>query len=503
MNSDQVRQTYLDFFASKGHAIVSSSPLVPGNDPTLLFTNAGMVQFKDVFLGMDKRDYSRATSSQKCMRISGKHNDLENVGPSQRHHTFFEMLGNFSFGDYFKEDAIAYAWELLTEHYKLPIDRLAVTIFEKDDESYDIWVNQVGLDPKRITRLGPKDNFWQMAEVGPCGPNSEIHWDKYPERGVDDIIPSLQADDNRFLEIWNLVFMQFNRTQADPDHTGDYDDPLPAPGVDTGMGLERMVSVMQGVPSNYDTDLFMDIMDATQDILKHQDAFREENYVAYRVIADHTRAVTFLIADGVTPGSDGRSYIARMLIRRAWRFAHKMGVEQPFLSGVAGAVIDKMSAIYPETRRNEDMIKATIENEEQAFIRTMDQAVGVFEGIVSDMENEKRDQMAGEEAFLLRATYGLPFEITRDLLQERGLELDEVGYDAAMEEHRRISGDIADDFEDVSVYQDLLANLRRAGTLPEDGVAYDPYDYSRFNQETTVLAIVKDGAKVDSLEQDE
>src|SRR5215207_8181400 len=279
MTSAEARQAFLDFFEEMGHTPVPSSSLVPGNDPTLLFTNAGMVQFKDVFLGLDKRPYTRATTSQKSMRVSGKHNDLENVGPSPRHHTFFEMLGNFSFGDYFKRDAIRYAYDLLTKVYQLPPDRLVFTVYQDDDEAYNIWTQDIGVSPKRVARMGPKTNFWQMADTGPCGPTTEIHWDKYPDQSEDTIVSQLQEEDERFLEIWNLVFMQFNRTQDDPTHTGQFDVPLPAPGVDTGMGLERIVSVIQGVKSNYQTDTFITIMRAIQKLTGQTDEQRDTDIV--------------------------------------------------------------------------------------------------------------------------------------------------------------------------------------------------------------------------------
>lgn len=348
MTSAEVRQAFLDFFEEHRHRPVPSSPLVPANDPTLLFTNAGMVQFKDVFLGLDKRDYLRATTSQKCMRVSGKHNDLENVGPSPRHHTFFEMLGNFSFGDYFKRDAIRYAYDLMTKVYELPPDRLVFTVYQDDDEAYDAWVNDIGVDPRRVARMGAKTNFWQMAETGPCGPTSEIHWDKTPEAGEDSIVPMLQDEDDRFLEVWNLVFMQFNRTQSDPTNTGDFDMPLPAPGVDTGMGLERIVSILNGATNNYDTDLFQPIIAATQRLTGHSDAQRDADIVPYRVIADHIRAAVFLIADGVLPGAKGRDSVCRLVIRRAARFGEKLGFKEPFLASIADAVIAIMGVHYSE-----------------------------------------------------------------------------------------------------------------------------------------------------------
>ncbi len=496
MTSAEIRQAFLDYFASHGHQIVPSSSLVPGSDPTLLFTNAGMVQFKDVFLGLDKRPYTRATTVQKCMRISGKHNDLENVGPSPRHHTFFEMLGNFSFGDYFKREAIHYAYELVTEVYGLPPDRLAFTVFETDDDAYDYWTKEVGVSPKRVARMGVKTNFWQMAETGPCGPTSEIHWDLRPDLGEEGIIDALRREDDRFLELWNLVFMQFNRTQPDPAHSGEYDVPLPKPGVDTGMGLERVVAVLQDAPSNFDTDLFTDIMDATQEVLGHDDAFREEHYVAYRVVADHTRGAAFLIADGVNPGTTGREYVTRMLIRRAWRFAHGMGVEQPFLAQVAEAVIEKMGRVYPELVQFRQAIRYQIATEESRFMRTLDRSLAELEERIGAMLASGQQQMSGADAFALFATHGLPLEITRDLLQEHGLTVDELGFRRELEQHRLISGGSTGEFEDVTVYQNTLDALQAQGVLGPGGVAYDPYNYDRLRFAAQVLALISDGRRV-------
>ncbi len=398
MSSANVRQAFLDFFERRGHRAVASSSLVPANDPTLLFANAGMVQFKDVFLGIDKRDYKRATTSQKCMRVSGKHNDLENVGPSLRHHTFFEMLGNFSFGDYFKRDAIKFAFELLTEVYGLPSDRLVFTIYENDDESYDCWVNELGISPKRVARMGPSTNFWQMADTGPCGPNSEIHWDNQPELGEDNIIPMLQAEDDRFLEIWNLVFMQFNRQQADPEHSGQWDVPLPAPGVDTGMGFERIVTILQGVESNYETDLFMPIIERTQSLSGHSDKERNANIVPYRVIADHIRAAVFLISDGVLPGAKGRAAIPRIVIRRAVRFGSKIGFEQPFLAQVADAAIDNMGEHYTEIVDQAESIKRIITLEEERFHRTMERGLNELDEMLVAVP--PHGTLSGERAFI-------------------------------------------------------------------------------------------------------
>ena len=388
MTSAEVREAFLRFFEQHGHKRVPSSSLVPGNDPTLLFTNAGMVQFKDVFLGLDKRPYTRATTAQKCMRVSGKHNDLENVGPSPRHHTFFEMLGNFSFGDYFKREAIQFAYELLTQVYEIPPERLVYTVYENDDEAYRAWVEDVGVPAHRVARMGPATNFWQMAETGPCGPTSEIHYDLRPEEGEETIIAQLQAEDDRFLEIWNLVFMQYNRTQPDPQHTGRWDEPLPATGVDTGAGLERVVSVLQGVQANYETDLFMPIIRRVQEMTGHSDEERDANIVPYRVIADHMRAATFLIADGVRPGATGRDYVCRMVIRRAVRFGTKLGFQEPFLADVADAVIGVMGDAYPEIVEARETIRRTLTHEEVRFRRAMDRALAELDGMLDDLARQ-------------------------------------------------------------------------------------------------------------------
>lgn len=497
LTSQETRQAFLDFFASKGHSIVPSSSLIPGNDPTLLFVNAGMVQFKDVFLGTDKRDYSRATTSQKVLRVSGKHADLEEVGPSLRHHTFFEMLGNFSFGDYFKKDAMLYAWELLTEVYGLPADRLAITIYEKDDESFELWRDVIGIDEKRITRLGPKDNFWQMADTGPCGPNTEIHWDKYPERGLDDIIPALQADNDRFLEIWNLVFMQFNRTQSDPTHTGDFDELLPDPGVDTGMGLERIVSVLQGVKNNYDTDLFTSIFHATQELTGDTDAQRNERIVPYRVVADHMRAAVFLISDGIMPGAKGRDSVARTLIRRAARFGKMLGFEQPFLAHVAEAVIDNMGGHYKELIEKTDSITRTITLEEERFHRTMERGLTELEAMLAELP--EGGELPGDKAFYLKATLGLPEQVTKDIAEEQGHTLDMAGFLKAEEDHALASGggQAMGVIESVEAYKALLEKLQSDGLLPEAGVAYNPYN--PLDASTDVVALLQNGVSVDNL----
>ena len=497
MSSAEVRQAFLDFFEEMGHRPVASSSLVPADDPTLLFVNAGMVQFKDVFLGLDKRNYRRAASSQKCMRVSGKHNDLENVGPSLRHHTFFEMLGNFSFGDYFKRDAIRYAYTLLTQVFELPPERLVYTVYANDDEAFSAWVDDLGIDPKRVARMGPATNFWQMADTGPCGPTSEIHWDKQPQQGEDSIISQLQAEDERFLEIWNLVFMQFNRQQPDPQHSGSYDEPLPAPGVDTGLGLERIVSVLQGVEANYETDLFMPIIRRTQALTGHSDAQRDANIVPYRVIADHARAAVFLISDGVLPGAKGRAAIPRIVIRRAARFGSKLGFDRPFLADIAQAVIDNMGEHYHELLEQAESIKHIITLEEERFHRTMQRGLNELDNLLEQLESG--GQLAGESAFYLKATLGLPFQVTRDVAEERGYTIDEDGFLTAEAQHARISGggQAMGEIESGEAYAALLAQLQAGDQLPSHGVTYDPY--SDAPVETTVLALLRDGRAVDNL----
>jgi len=495
MSSAEVRQAFLDYFEEMGHRQVASSSLVPADDPTLLFVNAGMVQFKDVFLGLDKRNYSRATTSQKCMRVSGKHNDLENVGPSPRHHTFFEMLGNFSFGDYFKRDAIKYAFQLLTEVYKLPAERLVFTVYENDDEAYDCWVNEMGVSPKRVARMGPSTNFWQMADTGPCGPTSEIHWDKQPESGEEDIISMLQAEDDRFLEIWNLVFMQFNRQQADPEHSGLWDKPLPAPGVDTGMGFERITSILQGVKANYETDLFLPIIKRTQELTGHTDEEREANIVPYRVIADHIRAAVFLISDGVFPGAKGRAAIPRIVIRRAVRFGAMIGFDRPFLGQVADSAIEIMGAHYQELVEQADSIKRIITLEEERFRLTMERGLTELDDMLAKLEQS--DTLEGADAFYLKATLGLPFQVTKDVAEERGFNVDEAGFACAEAEHARISGggQALGEIESGDFYKDLLGRLREEGAVSDDGISYDPYDDGP--RESSVLALIQNNRSVD------
>ena len=496
MSGAEIRRAFLEFFADNGHTIVPSSSLVPGGDPTLLFTNAGMVQFKDVFLGQDHRPYTRATTAQRCMRVSGKHNDLENVGPSPRHHTFFEMLGNFSFGDYFKRDAIRLAYACLTQVYKLPPERLYFTVHESDDEAYRIWLDDIRVPKERIARMGDRTNFWQMADVGPCGPTSEIHYDFTPERGSlhgAELLYHLDDNpDGRFLEVWNLVFMQFNQA---PDGSRT---PLPAPGVDTGMGLERLTMLVQGRSNTYDTDLFTPILDTIQRMAGHTREQREAMTTAYRVVADHARAATFLISDGVVPGNLGRNYVARMIIRRAARFGSKLGFTAPFLARVAESVIREFGEAYPEIVKSQEVVGRTLTLEENRFRRTVDVGIDNLEQTLKTYQAHGTKTLSGEDAFRLYATYGLPLEITRDVVRERGMEVDEAGFREAMDSHREASGagqamgELGG--EDVAIYRTLREQLVAESVLPESGVEYDPY--SGFEFVEPILAILKDGLRV-------
>jgi len=430
MTSNEIRKSFLDYFKSKGHTVVASSSLVPGNDPTLLFTNAGMVQFKDVFLGRDKREYSRAASSQRCVRAGGKHNDLENVGYTARHHTFFEMLGNFSFGDYFKRDAIVYAWELLTKVWKLPPDRLWVTVYATDDEAYEVWAKDVGVPKERIVRIGDKpggqkyqsDNFWQMADTGPCGPCSEIFWDHGP--GIAGGPPgSKEAEGDRYVEIWNLVFMQFDRS-ADGVLTK-----LPKPCVDTGMGLERVAAVLQKVQSNYDIDLFKHLLKAAADATHAKDLASP----SLRVIADHISACAFMITDGVLPSNEGRGYVLRRIIRRAIRHGYKLGQEKPFFHKLIAALNEEMGKAYPELHKAAKHVDKVLLQEEQRFAETLEQGMGLLDSAIKNLTGKT---IPGETVFKLYDTYGFPADLTNDIARERGLTIDNAGFEKEMEAQR-------------------------------------------------------------------
>jgi alanyl-tRNA synthetase len=417
-STTSIRQAFLDFFRQKDHEVVASSPLVPANDPTLLFTNAGMVQFKDVFLGKEKRSYVRAASSQRCVRAGGKHNDLENVGYTARHHTFFEMLGNFSFGDYFKREAISYAWEFLTEVIELPSERLWVTVFDEDDEAADIWLKEVGVDPARFSRIGAKDNFWSMGDTGPCGPCTEIFYDHGPD--VPGGPPGTPDEDgDRYIEIWNLVFMQYNR-----DASGEL-TPLPKPSVDTGMGLERLAAILQGVHSNYEIDLFQQLIKAAAQVTGASDL---ENK-SLRVIADHIRACAFLIVDGVIPSNEGRGYVLRRIIRRAIRHGHKLGMRDSFFYKLVAPLAREMGEAYPELVKLQGQVEQVLEQEELRFAETLDHGMKILEEAIGDLQGQ---EIPGDTVFKLYDTYGFPVDLTADIARERDLRIDMPGFEAEM-----------------------------------------------------------------------
>ena len=479
MKSAEIRTRFLRFFEERGHAIVPSSPLVPGNDPTLLFTNSGMVQFKDVFLGKEVRAYKRATTAQRCVRAGGKHNDLENVGYTARHHTFFEMLGNFSFGDYFKRDAIHFAWELLVKVYKLPADRLWVTVYHTDDEAYSIWAKEIGVPERRIARIGDKpgglpfqsDNFWQMGDTGPCGPCSEIFYDHGPEvAGGPPGTP--EADGDRYIEIWNLVFMQFDR-----DESGRL-NPLPRPSVDTGMGLERIAAVLQGVHSNYEIDLFQDLIKA---------AARETGTEYYssnslKVIADHIRACTFLVVDGVIPGNEGRGYVLRRIIRRAIRHGYKLGQKHAFFHRLVDDLAKTMGDAYPELPQNAERVRSVLKTEEDRFAETLENGMKVLEGALT-REDKLLD---GETVFQLYDTFGFPVDLTADIARERGVRIDYAGFEAAMERQRERAR--------------AASKFRIGAGVEYSGEPTEFHGYDALTLEGTVQAIYVEGTPVEEIE---
>jgi len=476
MKSAEIRQAFLDYFAKQGHEVVSSSSLVPGNDPTLLFTNAGMVQFKDVFLGQDKRSYKRATTSQRCVRAGGKHNDLENVGYTARHHTFFEMLGNFSFGDYFKREAINFAWTFLTENLGLPKDRLWVTVFEDDDEAADIWLKEIGVPAERFTRMGEKDNFWAMGDTGPCGPCSEIFYDHGDE--VPGGPPgSPDEDGDRYIEIWNLVFMQFNRS-ADGTMT-----PLPKPSVDTGMGLERIAAVMQHVHSNYEIDLFQHIITSVAGLTGATD----RTNASLNVIADHIRSCAFLVLDGVIPANEGRGYVLRRIIRRAIRHGHKLGVSEPFFHKLVAPLCDVMGEAYPDLVTEKDRVIETLLAEEKQFARTLDNGMVILEKAIGDLAGST---IPGATVFKLYDTYGFPVDLTADIARERGLTLNMDEFDAEMAK-QKTQARSASQFESTEALDIRL----------ENGTRFTGYD--ALNGQASVVALYRDGKAVDALNEGE
>ena len=485
MTSAEIRQQFLDFFASKGHQIVASSSLVPHEDPTLLFTNAGMNQFKDVFLGFDKRPYSRATTSQKCVRAGGKHNDLENVGYTARHHTFFEMLGNFSFGDYFKRDAIKYAWELLTDVYKLPEDKLTVTVYAEDDEAYDIWTREIGVPVERVIRIGDNkgaryasDNFWMMGDTGPCGPCTEIFYD-HGEQHWGGPPGSPEEDGDRFIEIWNNVFMQFNRDEQGVMH------PLPKPSVDTGMGLERVSAVLQGVHANYEIDLFQSLIKAAA----RETSDADMNSPSLKVLADHIRACSFLLADGVIPGNEGRGYVLRRIIRRAIRHGYKLGTRAAFFYRMVPDLVAEMGMAYPELARNQARVMATLKQEEDRFFETIEHGMAIVESELATLKSAGNPVFNGDTAFKLHDTYGFPLDLTQDICREHGITVDAAAFDAAMahqKEQARAAG-----------------KFKMAANLEYEGPATNFHGYDALEFKGNVLALYKDNVAVNQLNEGE
>ena len=509
-SSSQIRQQYLDFFTARGHTIAPYASLVPLNDPTVLFTNAGMLQFKDVFLGLGTRPYTRAADSQKCLRVSGKHNDLEEVGPSPYHHTLFEMLGNWSFGDYYKREAIQWAWELLTDVWHLPKDKLFVTCFEDekgsvpcDDEAANFWRSETDIDPSHILFFGRKDNFWAPADTGPSGPNSEIHLDCGPQACDMQHVPGHECTVNgdcwRYIELWNLVFMQYD-LQAD----GSLED-LSAKHVDTGMGFERIIKVLQGVETNYETDLFAPILDRVQGMLGHTFEERLREIVHYRVLADHARALAFLIGDGVLPGNEGRNYVLRLILRRAARHGKQLGLDGLFLAPLAELVIDIMGDYFIELKQRQEFILDTISQEERRFQETLDVGLSLLDGMMADLHEGGQTILPGSEVFRLYDTFGFPLDLTRDIAYERGLTVDEVGFQKAMAEQRararsaqRFEMTEEGELEKLSI---LLLNLQAQGRVPREGVTQMHEDRTALT--TEIAALVYEGQLVDTASEGE
>jgi len=490
LTGNEIRESFLSFFEKKGHTRVKSASIIPETDPTLLFVNAGMVPFKNVFLGVEKRPYKRATSCQKVFRVSGKHNDLDNVGYTPRHHTFFEMLGNFSFGDYFKEEAIQFAWEYLTKVLQIPEERLLVSVFEEDDEAYRIWNKVIGLPEEKIHRLGVEDNFWSMGETGPCGPCSEIYYDRGEKFGN----PQLGSpEDNRYLEVWNLVFMQYNR-----DETGKL-TPLPHPNIDTGMGLERIASVLQGVSSNYETDLFMPVIQFAEEVSGRE--YNPENpkskeTVAMRVIADHLRAITFLISDGVFPSNEGRGYVLRRILRRALRYGKELGIERPFLFEGVDVVVDMMKDAYPELIGNRGFIKGLVKAEEERFIKTLKRGMDILYEIIEKAKKEGRHHITGKEVFMLYDTYGFPVDLVEDIARDNNFGVDIGEYYKLLEEQReRARASWKSQAKEVKKIYIELKN-----TLPENTfVGYEKFEV----EDSKILAVIKDEHPVNILREGE
>ncbi len=488
LKSHEIRSAFLDFFSSKGHEIVPSSSLVPADDPSLLFTNAGMVQFKKVFLGEEKRPYKRAATCQKCVRAGGKHNDLENVGYTARHHTFFEMLGNFSFGDYFKKEAIEFAWEFLVENIGLPREKLWITVFREDDEAAELWPKLTGISPQRIVRLDEKDNFWAMGDTGPCGPCSEILLDQGEHVGCGRPDCGVDCDCGRFLEIWNLVFMQFFR-----DEDGSL-SPLPEPCIDTGMGLERIAAVCQGKLNNFDTDIFENLIKTIEAISEKKYGQDEPTNVAMRVISDHARASTFLISDGVIPSNEGRGYVLRRIIRRAIRYGHVLELSERFMKVVARQVIEDMSPIYPEIKQNEEFICDILDHEEERFNRTLGQGLKMLDDYLESLKNKGEDTIDGDFVFKLYDTYGLPVDIVQDVSKERGFRLDRIGFEKRLFKQRERSK--------ASLKELIIEKIPKAiKALIDDGIKSEFTGYETTKAKGKVLTIIERGKALEDAKE--
>jgi len=482
MESKKIRQIFIDFFREKAHEPVSSSGLLPKDDPTLLFTNAGMVQFKSVFLGDEARPYNRAVTVQKCLRAGGKHNDLENVGRTARHHTFFEMLGNFSFGDYFKKEATEWAWEFLTERVKLPGEKLKITVFEEDDEAEELWRNHVGIPKEQIFRLGAKDNFWQMGDTGPCGPCSEILIDQGPELSCGSPDCKVGCDCDRYLEIWNLVFMQFNR-----DSSGKL-TPLPKPSIDTGMGLERLSAVLQNKLNNFDTDLFMPIINFVEGLCGKKYGANPATDVSLRVIADHIRSSAFVLSEGLTPSNEGRGYVLRRIIRRAARHGFMLGLEEPFLNNVLDVVYENMSGPYPEITENMDMNKKVLKLEEERFAHTLSAGMGILDKVMGEVKKSGKDIIPGSELFKLYDTFGFPLDLAQDIADDNKLMIDEQGFNNEMDEQKtRARASWVGEEETSGVYREVF---QKSGATVFLG-------YESMNSDSNVIALIKEGELVD------
>jgi len=487
MKTQDIREAFLDYFAQKGHKVVESSSLLPQDDPTLLFTNAGMNQFKNVFLGLEKRSYARAASVQKCMRVSGKHNDLETVGKTGKHHTFFEMLGNFSFGDYFKQDAIAFAWELMTEVFRLPEKSLYATVYIEDEEAFAIWQGEIGLPESKIFRMGKEDNYWSMGETGPCGPCSELHYDlgaEFEDGSPEDLI---RSGSDRFVELWNLVFMQFNQE-------GDGRiEPLPSPSVDTGMGLERMAAVLQGKTNNFETDVFVPIIDAVGEMIGRELPAHDDSDVAVRVIADHIRAVSFLIGDGIMPANDGRGYVLRRLLRRAFRAGNSLGLDEPFLHNLVSVVCDIMKDAYPELLNSASYISNVCQAEEQRFASTLTSGLKVFQQYVAAVRGEGRSAVPGDKVFKLYDTFGFPLDLTRELAEEEGMTVDEDGFQSELEGQRERA-------RSAWKGEERQKALKAYEPLKDHSTRFVGYDLNRL-ADAGVVALMKGGLQASELRE--